>query len=237
MNRAAQRSCAALAALWIGSANAGSLSVGPTMVELSAAKRVASLRVQNTGSEKTIVQLDTVSWAQDGGEEIYTPTQDLLATPAVFQLAPGESREIRVGLRNAAPIEHERSYRLYVREVVPTRSDSVAELSFALRIGVPIFAIAPRKDAKASIEGSTQLDAESCQTIRVRNTGDTRLRATKLEVVSNGAVAWQSTTPFYILAGAEKPFKPEPCLRRSTESPTIRLHTEAGEIVTPAPLH
>ena len=120
-------------------AGAGSLRVGPTRLDLSAQRPVAVLEVQNSGPAPTLVQVDLLDWSQDGRGDVLTPTRDLVATPLVLNLASGESRVIRVGLRTANRSDAERSYRLFVREVPAAFSDG-ANLKFAVRIGVPIFA-------------------------------------------------------------------------------------------------
>src|SRR5437868_14203290 len=77
----------------------GSLRVGPTRIDLSARHPVAALEVQNTADAPTLAQLDVFAWTQAGIGDSLAPTTDLIATPLVLNLAPGETRIVRVGLR------------------------------------------------------------------------------------------------------------------------------------------
>ena len=117
-------------------ASAGSLRVGPTRIDLSPRHPVVTLDVQNTGDAPTLVQADPLSWAQDAGEETLDSTSELIATPLVVSLAPGETQKIRVGLREPNRAPAERAYRVLVSEITPTFLAS-AGLRFAVRISVP----------------------------------------------------------------------------------------------------
>ena len=120
-------------------AAAGSLRVGPTRLDLSAQHPVAVLEVENTGDSPTLAQVDALTWTQNAGEEVLEPAPDLIATPLVMNLAPGETQKVRVGLRELGSDRTERSYRVIVGEVTPTFVAS-AGLRFAVRISVPVFA-------------------------------------------------------------------------------------------------
>ncbi|MET0291023.1 MAG: fimbria/pilus periplasmic chaperone [Steroidobacteraceae bacterium] len=134
---------------------AGSLSVGPTRVELSDKNKVQVITVRNTGVETTIVQMDTMTWARDdAGADFTDVTTQLIATPAVFELKPGQQRQVRVGLREGELLKQEQSYRLYLREVRPTATSIQASLQFALRIGIPVYVggiSSPMKPGQRSI--------------------------------------------------------------------------------------
>lgn len=135
-------------ALPIAGAFAGSLSVGPQRLQLSAKAPVAVVMVRNTGSSPTLVQVEALDWARDGdGGDHFAPTSAVVASPAVVELQPGQQREIRVGLRNPRAVDADQSFRLYVREVNPV-AVTPNSLQFALRIGIPVYigeATSPRR--------------------------------------------------------------------------------------------
>jgi fimbrial chaperone protein len=133
---------------------AGSLSVGPTRVDLSDKNKVQVVTVRNTGAEPTLVQLDTVEWTRDEAGDHHGATTHLLATPAVFELQPGQQRQVRIGLRNGEQVAQQMSYRLYLRELRPTAAVTSATLQFALRIGIPVYVggiSAPLKPTHAAL--------------------------------------------------------------------------------------
>lgn len=128
-----------LAAMLPAFAFGGSLSVGPTRVQLSDDNKVQVVTVRNTGVESTIVQLETMSWTRDEAGDHTDATTQLVATPSVFELKSGQQRQIRIGLRNGNTLKQEQSYRLYLRELRPTATSVQASLQFALRIGIPVY--------------------------------------------------------------------------------------------------
>lgn len=133
--------------------SAGSLSLGPTRLELSESAKVRVVTVRNTGAETTLVQMDTMVWTRDESGDRTEETTRLVASPAVFELKPGQERQVRVGLRQGESLSREQSYRLYVRELRPTAASVEATLQFALRIGIPVYvggASSPLKPAQSA---------------------------------------------------------------------------------------
>jgi fimbrial chaperone protein len=41
------------------------------------------------------------AWSQDAGQDILQPTTDLLVSPPVFTVQPGQSQLLRIALRGA----------------------------------------------------------------------------------------------------------------------------------------
>jgi fimbrial chaperone protein len=127
----------------VSMAHAGSLEVNPVRVTLSATQLVAAVTVRNSGSEPTVVQLETQSWAQHDGTDVLAPTSEVLATPPILTIQPGAARVVRVGLRRPPDAQQELTYRLFLREVPPP--EPIAQgLRVALLISMPIFVVPPR---------------------------------------------------------------------------------------------
>lgn len=118
-----------------GTAFAGSFSVSPVRVELNERNRVVALQVRNQGSESASIQLELL---QRDGAGVDTPTGDLLATPPIFTIEPGESQVIRVGLRRPPDPENELRYRLILQEIPPPRPAGFQGVQMALRLIVPV---------------------------------------------------------------------------------------------------
>jgi len=227
---------------------AGSLRVGPTRIDLSARHPVAVLEVQNTGDFATLAQLDTFSWAQEGAGDVLEPTTDLIATPLVLNLAPGQTRVVRVGLRVPNRSTIERSYRLFVREVAPTFVPETG-LQFALRIGVPVFA-APADVRPGAVSAPAELswhwlpDIRGCASVQLVNPSGHHDRVLRAEMVArDGEVLWQSSGPAYVLAAGKRSLAPAICepsvkeiarLQLTTDSRTIDLPVEAPSLIVDA---
>lgn len=225
--------------LWSLGALAGTLRVGPTRVDLSARHPVVLLEVQNVSDTATLAQIDTFTWAQTGAGDVLTPTTDLIATPLVLNLAPGETRFVRVGLRQRNQTDVERSYRLFVREVAPAFVASTG-LQFALRIGVPVFALpadgARLVPANAASELSWRWvpDIQRCMTVQIVNPAPRHERVLVAEMLSrSGEVLWRAADPAYILAGSRRTLPPALCPPSIAEAATLRLEMESGTLNLP----
>lgn len=127
---------------------AGTFSVSPVRVNLSAQQKVASLTVLNQGQEATTIQLEVLAWSQDqDGKDVFEPTKNILATPPVFVLQPNAKQVIRLGLRKPAMSQQEDSYRLFLQEVPPPPKEGFNGLSVALRMSIPVF-VQPKEPIK-----------------------------------------------------------------------------------------
>lgn len=123
-------------------AQSGSFQVNPVRVSLSDDHPVGSLTVSNSGDQPAVVQLQIQRWTQLAGEDAFADTADLLATPPIMTVPPGESRVIRVGVRQRPDATTEASYRLFVQEVPPPPRPGFQGLQVALRFSIPVF-VAP----------------------------------------------------------------------------------------------
>ena len=224
--------------LWTLGALAGTLRVGPTRIDLSVRHPVVLLEVQNVSDSATLAQIDTFTWAQAGAGDVLLPTTDLITTPLVLSLAPGETRFVRVGLRQPNQADSERSYRLFVREVPPAFVASTG-LQFALRIGVPVFAL-PVDAGRGAPVRSSELswrwlpDIQHCMTVQIVNPAPRHERVLAAEMLSRGGeVLWRAADPAYILAGSRRTLPPAVCPPSIVEVATLRLRMESGTLNLP----
>ncbi len=221
--------CAVLAAP--GAVHAGSLGVGPTTLELNAQRPVGVLSVRNTGDSNSIVQLEILAWSQADGSDQYQPTEEIAATPEVFELAPGAQREVRVGVRAATLPAGEHSYRVYVREVPPGAATDAQQLNFAVRIGVPVFVNRGARADENRFSWELRKGEGGCAQLALRNDSPNRQRITRLELMSDTGSLWVSTAPVYVLSGATRLLQSSLCeafdraqsLRITGETRTVEL--------------
>jgi fimbrial chaperone protein len=216
----------------------GSLRVGPTRIDLSAKRPVAALEVQNTADTPTLAQLDVFAWTQEGGGDSLAATTDIIATPLVINLAPGETRVVRVGLREQNRTAVERSYRLFVREVAPTFVPGTG-LQFALRIGVPVFAV-PVEARPGAVSATGELswrwlaDINGCATLQLTNPAAHHDRILAAQMSNrSGEVLWRATEPVYVLAGSSRVLPPALCAPSLKEAVTLRLEMASGTVTLP----
>jgi fimbrial chaperone protein len=216
----------------------GALRVGPTRIEIAARHPVVALEVQNAADVPTLAQIDVFAWTQEGAGDVLVPTTDVIATPLVLNLAAGETRVVRVGLREQDRTGSERSYRLFVREVAPTFAPGTG-LQFALRIGVPVFAL-PADARSGAVSASADLgwrwipDIDGCATVQLSNPSAHHDRVLSAQMLSRGGeVLWRSSEPAYVLAGSKRSLAPALCPPSIKEAVTLRLEMESGTLTLP----
>jgi fimbrial chaperone protein len=208
-----RRAALVLAALAPALAGAGELEVAPTAVELSGASPTAIVALKNEGAKAMRYQIRAYAWAQQpDGEMRLTPSRDLVLFPPLVELAPGETRNVRVGTR-AQPGSAERTWRMFIEEM--PRADeapSPARVQVLTRIGVPVFLAPARRVEKAEL-AFLPSGAPGHLRFALRNTGSVRVRPTGVTLAlvdADGArLAEKSLEAWYVLAGGERIYEAE----------------------------
>lgn len=190
----------------------GAFQVSPVRVQLSPDVPTAAITVRNESStEEVVVQLRATDWVQQAGEDVYTPSQDLIATPPIFTMKPGGSQTVRVGLRKPVLKDVQQTFRLYITEVPSTPREGFQGLQVVLNIGIPVF-IAPRAAAgalpawraKLAPDGKLQLSASNPANSHIQildaavydEADGTAIAATQQPryILANSTVTWQLAT-------------------------------------------
>lgn len=183
---------------------AGTLTTSPVRVDLSEQSATGMLKVVNEGKTRSIIQIDTVSWRQEKGDDLYTPTDDLLALPTLFELEPGERQLVRVGVRKSPESGTERAYRLYLSEVPDKSVPEKKAVRVLLRIGIPVFV--HKSEQVASALHWQASCAGGILRLQASNGGKGHARIIKFSLKAKsgkkplGGVA----SPSYVLAGAKR---------------------------------
>lgn len=184
---------------------AGSLRVAPTRIDMPTGNRSTSITVTNTGRDLSLLQVQVMSWSQDGGNDEYTATDDVIASPPIFTLDGGGEQMVRIGLRHAAGkpeiSTNERSYRLFVQEVPAANPSESRELNVVLRIGVPLF-VTPANAAAAQLTWDLICANGKEPLLVIRNDGGRAQRIDELSIRAEGSE--QNERAVYVLAGATR---------------------------------
>ena len=167
---AAAASIAALM-LPIGAAVAGSFNVSPVRVELSAADRTQALTVRNEGGEPSVVQVQLLAWSQDSGQDILQPTTDLLVSPPVFTVQPGQSQLVRIALRSTPDPARQLSYRAILQEVPGPSRAGGPSLQVALKISLPVF-VEPAVETAPQLDWKAQVNPDGKLLLSAHNSGN-----------------------------------------------------------------
>lgn len=221
-----------LSTISIRAVYAGALEVGPTRVTLVAGHLVGNISVHNSGSDDLVVQLETMAWSQAGGDDVYVPTTDLIATPLVFRLAADATQIVRIGLRNGLPASGEQDYRLYVREVPPDAHLDQGGLRMALRIGIPIFSRAAGTSG-GKLSWQARLDGDGALLLDAHNSGGQFQRVLTVAASAPGSKdpVWQAAHFGYVLPGGFYRWRGAPSTPLTAGTPLhLQVKTEDGDL-------
>ena len=189
---------AALALFGSVPASAGSLAVSPLRITLSGAAGISSVTVENNGREEALVQAETFVWRQVSGEHKLSTTDDVVAVPPVFRLAPGAQQQVRIGLTRAFTEKVEQTFRLTITEV-PTATVP-GTVAVAVRHSLPIF-VRP-SSALSSNLGAKRRPSNG---LEISNSGNEHVRIHRWRLSdSAGAILAEDSGPGYLLSGASQ---------------------------------
>ncbi len=184
-------------------AQAASLSVTPINVTLDEKKHSAALTLKNESDETKVIQTELLRWTQENGENIYTPSRDILVNPPIAKLQPGQTQVIRIGLNRKADKAQEQAYRLYVSEVPPPPKEGFTGLRIALRFGLAVF-VSPKAKLVEKLEWKATRGTDGTLQLTLLNSGNRHMRLITLKVRDPGngqqLAEWQQS-PFTLLAG------------------------------------
>lgn len=184
----------------------GGLQVSPIRLDLGGKQRGGALTLTNTSEIKKTVQVDVVAWSQNGEEDVYTPTRELLANPPLFFLDPGASQVVRIGLpASTKASSSERAYRVYLREVPQDKPAEAATLRVVVRLGVPVF-VSPATAIAADLQWSAHLQTDGSVIVALENRGTKHVRVAQLKLLAatGGEVRGEDTAMHYVLAGSHQ---------------------------------
>lgn len=219
-------------AMACGIAQAGSFSINPVKLTLSAQNSMQIMTVRNDGAEAAVMQLELVAWSQANSQDVYTPTRELLATPPIFTVPAGGSQIIRVGLRRAPEGQRELAYRMFLQEVPPPAKPDTVGLQVALRISVPVF-VAPSEPVKPVLYWQAVRLDEHTLKVGVTNTGNghDHLSAYKIYRTGNAKPILAQKLFSYLLPGETHYWSlTTDTMPNPGESLRILTHTETGEV-------
>ena len=188
-------------------AQATAVAVDPTRLHLSDKAHSQSLSLRNSGTEKARFQVSAFSWAQSlTGEMQLTPTQDILFFPSLLEIAPGETRKIRV--TSDVPADAiEKSYRLFVDELPPPNANTAGSIRVLTRPGVPVFLQPGTPAARPALNLALQ---RSHLLVSLENHGNSYVMAQSVRVVGKtktGEVQFErDLQAWYVLAHGRRQY-------------------------------
>lgn len=176
---------------------ATSVLIWPIDPVLEAGQKAGALWLENRGSEPSNLQVRVFAWRQGGFKEQYQAQREIIGSPPVANIAPGQKQLIRLTRTGTAPAGQEQAYRIIIDEIpaavapTPLAAGTQAAIRLQMRYSVPLFVYGeglwgkPDPTGGRSNEGvgKPQLSwqpvtVEGRPYVEIRNTGPVHARLT-----------------------------------------------------------
>ncbi|MCU5774488.1 molecular chaperone [Erwiniaceae bacterium BAC15a-03b] len=142
-----------LATLFATVAHAGnSVLIWPIDPKIVGDEKATELWLENRGTSTTLMQVRVFGWQQINGQEQYQTQQQLVASPPLVRIEPGQKQLVRLIKQTAPPVGQEVAYRVLLDEI-PTpqqEGENQAGLNFQMRYSVPLFVYGTGLDANSA---------------------------------------------------------------------------------------
>lgn len=135
---------ALLAAAPMTQARAAAVVLWPVDPTIAAGQTATALWVENRGNQPVTLQVRSLGWSQAGNEDQYARQDEVVTSPPIANVAPGQRQLIRILRRDAGTTPAEHSYRLLIDELPPPVDPSKpnvasAQLAVQMRYSIPLF--------------------------------------------------------------------------------------------------
>ena len=180
---------------------AANLQISPVMILLRAGQGATGINMQNLGEAPVYGQVRVYQWDQKDGDDVLTPTQDVVASPPIIQIGPKSSQIIRLVRRSEQLPASELTYRILIDEI-PKDDGPASGVDIRLRYSVPMFVL-PAEERAAPVLAWSVFKKEGFWMLRVRNSGTQRAQIGALEISNAAGKQFEIATGLfgYVLAG------------------------------------
>lgn len=119
-------------------------SVQPTALYLTEPAAVVTLTVTNGNDTTNVYQVGAAEWLDPRNPRKVGPTRDLVISPQVFRLKPGETGRVRIRAANGGIAGSGKAYRILARQVTPETSHSDFNVRIQVQFTVPLLTVPKR---------------------------------------------------------------------------------------------
>lgn len=213
---------------------AGGLQISPLRLQFDPGQRVSVLTVRNDGDQASVIQLEVMAWDQVSGQDLYTESRLILATPPLFTLPPGDSQIVRVGLMREADTRREQTYRIFLQEVPSVGREGGGSVRVALRIGIPVFVSPVAKPVPPRLEWRLRAQDNGQWSLEAFNPSDIHIQVADYSLINGAGQALAEHRGMRYLLPGQRCSWPlaltEVLLGTGRASLKVVAHTDAGEI-------
>lgn len=202
---------------------ASPLMIWPVDPVITGPQRAVALWLENRGGDTVSMQVRVFRWSQVEGEDRFEPQAQVVASPPISQIPPGQRQMVRLIATASTPAQQEQAFRVLVDELpAPAPSagaaapDPAAAVQLQIRYAIPLFVYGPKTlparlaDARSLVDGTTVVQPELSWTVQrdggrdrilLMNRGAAHARLTSAGWGGDGA---RQDTLSYVLPHSEK---------------------------------
>jgi fimbrial chaperone protein len=129
----------AFACLAVTDVGAASLRVAPIELAVTGGAVTTTLRVWNNDKAPVQVQVRVFRWTRKNGEDILTPTKDVVVSPPISTLKPGAENLIRIVRVAKTPVAEREFYRVLVDQLPNAKGNKAGVVSVLVRHAIPLY--------------------------------------------------------------------------------------------------
>ncbi|MFC3944519.1 molecular chaperone [Pseudomonas gingeri NCPPB 3146 = LMG 5327] len=126
---------------------ASSVLIWPIDPVLEADQQASALWLENRGNETTNLQIRVFAWSQNGFDDQYQNQREVIGSPPVARIEPGQKQLVRLTRTRDVPPGREQAYRIIIDEIPSAKSPdtaasegkTAAAIQFQMRYSVPLF--------------------------------------------------------------------------------------------------
>jgi len=166
-------------------AQAASLQISPVIINLAPGERAVTMRLENTGTEPIYGQVRVFAWHQRDGEDVLEPTQAIVASPPLIQIAPRASQIVRLLQAGDLP-PGEQSFRLLIDEIAPPDQAPRTGVDVRLRYSVPVFSGTQTAQPVAQALQWSLVEQGGETLLQLHNAGAHRAQVSQVVLEQNG---------------------------------------------------
>ncbi|MBA6098853.1 molecular chaperone [Pseudomonas juntendi] len=193
---------------WLASLPAGaatSVLIWPIDPVLEADQKAGALWLENRGTEAANLQVRVFAWHQGRYQEQFQAQREIIGSPPVANIPPGQKQLIRLTRTGPSPAGQEKAYRIIIDEIPPAipldkaGPGTTAAIRLQMRYSVPLFVYGEGLWGKADPEGrratasvgKPQLSwrpvtVQGKPYVELRNTGPVHARLTDVVLQQGG---------------------------------------------------
>jgi fimbrial chaperone protein len=217
--------------------------ISPVLVEFKPKQKITTLRItlSDQATSPMRLQAQLLRWRQDAhGAPVTQPSDDLVVTPRIADLKPGQQQVLRLALRGSLPAETEMAYRLVLEDIAdpkPMDMGGGAAVNFRMAYDLPVL-VAPRGPIVKALrwrdcDAPPAPRAARGRCVRIVNAGNTHVKVQSLTVDGDG---WQQSLDLRegapVLAGDEREWTVP--TQASGPIRSVQVRTSAGAVLQAA---